>query len=138
MGKAPLPTDVLVGTRIRGRRTTLGMSQEKLAAIVGISFQQVQKYEKGVNRVGAGRLQAVAGALGVPISYFFDEEPARDDGSSVLALRLVREPGALRLLQAYSRLAPALRNIVLDLACGLARIGSSDASAAEDQAAISW
>ena len=70
--KSPNPTDVHVGGRIRARRTALQMSQEKLADGLGLTFQQVQKYEKGVNRVGASRLQAISDILEVPISFFFE------------------------------------------------------------------
>lgn len=70
----PNPIDIHVGTRIRIRRTMLGLSQEKLATGLGITFQQVQKYEKGANRVGASRLQHIAAILNVPISYFFADE----------------------------------------------------------------
>jgi transcriptional regulator with XRE-family HTH domain len=70
----PNPIDVHVGTRIRVRRLMLGLSQEKLAHGLGITFQQVQKYEKGTNRVGASRLQHIATLLSTPISYFFAEE----------------------------------------------------------------
>ena len=69
----PNPIDIHVGSRIRTRRTMLGFSQDKLAAGLGITFQQVQKYEKGANRVGASRLQHIAAILNVPISYFFAE-----------------------------------------------------------------
>lgn len=65
-----------VGRRIRLRRTLLGMSQEKLGEALGITFQQVQKYERGANRVGASRLYDLASALDVPISFFFDDMPA--------------------------------------------------------------
>ncbi|WP_370125218.1 helix-turn-helix domain-containing protein [Sinorhizobium fredii] len=70
--KKPHPTDVEVGSRIRTRRRILNMSQTTLADKLGLTFQQVQKYEKGTNRVGASRLQAVADALEVPVSFFFD------------------------------------------------------------------
>ena len=70
--KAPSPIDVEVGKRIRAQRRLLGMSQSALAEKLDLTFQQVQKYEKGVNRVGASRLQRVADSLGVPISHFFD------------------------------------------------------------------
>lgn len=70
----PNPIDIHVGSRIRTRRTMLGFSQDKLAAGLGITFQQVQKYEKGTNRVGASRLQHIAAILNVPISYFFADE----------------------------------------------------------------
>lgn len=68
--------DMHVGRRIRLRRTLLGMSQEKLGEALGITFQQVQKYERGANRVGASRLYDLASALDVPISFFFDDMPA--------------------------------------------------------------
>ncbi|UVC12318.1 helix-turn-helix transcriptional regulator (plasmid) [Rhizobium sp. TH2] len=72
--KSPNPTDVFVGSRIRIRRNMIGMSQERLAGNLGVTFQQVQKYEKGTNRVGASRLQAIATTLAVPISFFFQQE----------------------------------------------------------------
>ncbi len=69
------PIDVHVGTRIRLRRTLLGMSQERLGDALGLTFQQVQKYERGVNRVGASRLFDLSRVLDVPISFFFDDMP---------------------------------------------------------------
>ncbi|QLF71960.1 helix-turn-helix transcriptional regulator (plasmid) [Peteryoungia desertarenae] len=75
MKKLPNSIDVHVGARIRLRRRTIGMSQETLADGLGITFQQVQKYEKGMNRVGASRLQNIAEILNVPIPYFFEESP---------------------------------------------------------------
>ena len=71
----PSPIDVHVGSRIRLRRTLLGMSQEKLGEGLGLTFQQVQKYERGVNRVGASRLFDLARVLDVPIGFFFDDMP---------------------------------------------------------------
>ncbi|OPB30514.1 helix-turn-helix protein [Bartonella sp. WD12.1] len=68
--KKPDPIDVYVGTRIRLRRNMLGLTQEKLGEQLGITFQQIQKYEKGTNRVGASRLQAIAEIMDVPVSYF--------------------------------------------------------------------
>ena len=73
--KSPNAIDVHVGSRIRLRRTMLGMSQERLGEGLGITFQQVQKYEKGTNRVGASRLQNIAGLLSAPISFFFEGSP---------------------------------------------------------------
>ena len=70
------PVDVHVGARVRQRRTLLGMSQEKLGAAVGLTFQQIQKYERGANRVGASRLFEFSKVLDVPVSYFFEEMPA--------------------------------------------------------------
>lgn len=72
--KSPNPTDVYVGARMRMQRMVLGMSQETLAGHLGITFQQVQKYEKGTNRIGASRLQIIARILGVPINFFFQQE----------------------------------------------------------------
>lgn len=71
----PSPIDVHVGSRIRLRRTLLGMSQERLGEALGLTFQQVQKYERGVNRVGASRLFDLSRVLDVPISFFFDDLP---------------------------------------------------------------
>jgi len=71
----PSPIDVHVGTRIRLRRTLLGMSQERLGEALGLTFQQVQKYERGVNRVGASRLFDLSRVLDIPISFFFDDLP---------------------------------------------------------------
>ena len=71
--KKPNPIDVHVGSRVRLRRNMLGMSQEKLGEALGITFQQIQKYEKGANRVGASRLQAIATVMNVPVSFFFED-----------------------------------------------------------------
>src|SRR5471030_846944 len=70
------PVDVHVGARMRQRRTLLGMSQEKLGTAVGLTFQQIQKYERGSNRIGSSRLFEFAKVLDVPVSYFFDEMPS--------------------------------------------------------------
>src|SRR5687767_11662651 len=72
MAKTPTHNDVLIGAKVRLRRKELGLSQQKLAATLGITFQQIQKYEKGTNRIGAGRLMEIAASLGVPITYFFE------------------------------------------------------------------
>src|SRR6266704_1067410 len=71
----PSPIDVHVGSRIRLRRTLLGLSQERLGDALGLTFQQVQKYERGANRVGASRLFDLSRVLDVPISFFFDDMP---------------------------------------------------------------
>src|ERR1700730_7058548 len=71
----PSPIDIHVGSRIRLRRTLMGMSQERLGEALGLTFQQVQKYERGVNRVGASRLFDLSRVLDVPISFFFDDMP---------------------------------------------------------------
>src|SRR5688572_31144920 len=74
--RKPNPIDAHVGTRVRLRRMLLGMSQEKLGEHLGLTFQQVQKYEKGVNRIGASRLFDLARVLGVPVQFFYDEAPS--------------------------------------------------------------
>ena len=73
--KAPNPTDKHVGARVRMRRMMLAMSQEKLGDALGLTFQQVQKYEKGANRIGASRLQQISSILQVPVSFFFEGAP---------------------------------------------------------------
>src|SRR6202140_1213411 len=75
-GRGTTPVDAHIGQKIRARRNLLGLSQTDLAEAAGITFQQVQKYEKGINRVGASRLQQFSEALGVPPSYFFDGAPS--------------------------------------------------------------
>ncbi|MFK0164048.1 helix-turn-helix domain-containing protein [Rhizobium sp. NPDC090279] len=87
--KPPSPIDIEVGKRIREQRRLLGMSQSALAEKLGLTFQQVQKYEKGANRVGASRLQRVSDCLGVPISHFFDNA-ASDNPASADEARSIR------------------------------------------------
>jgi transcriptional regulator with XRE-family HTH domain len=107
--KSPDVVDAAVGQRIRMLRIDVGLSQTALAEALGVTFQQVQKYEKGVNRVGAGRLTRIAGVLNVPVSRLFgvDEEPevaGRGHGNSASPLQLLTTPGALRVLRAYAGL----------------------------------
>ncbi len=78
----PNPVDVHVGARLRQRRTLLGMSQTKLGGAIGVSFQQMQKYERGANRIGSGRLFALSRLLDVPVEYFFDDMPSEVAASS--------------------------------------------------------
>ncbi len=121
--------DEHVGARIRVRRTLMSMSQEKLGEVVGLSFQQVQKYETGANRVSAGRLFQFAEILNVPVSYFFENVPAdaasharrlRDNGKAVPADMLTSRE-SLKLIRAYYGLPnPALRKIVFGLIEALA------------------
>jgi transcriptional regulator with XRE-family HTH domain len=80
--KTPNPTDKHVGSRVRMRRMMLGMSQEKLGDALSLTFQQVQKYEKGTNRIGASRLQQIAHFLQVPVSFFFEGAPDLAAGSA--------------------------------------------------------
>jgi transcriptional regulator with XRE-family HTH domain len=82
--RGPDTVDKQIGVRLRMRRLTLDMSQQKLAADLGISFQQLQKYEKGVNRVGAGRLQQIAEILQVPITFFYEALPTSRQSKAAL------------------------------------------------------
>src|ERR1700752_3027816 len=76
--RRPNPIDIHVGSRVRFRRMLLGMSQEKLGEKLGLTFQQVQKYEKGINRIGASRLFDLAQVLGVSVQFFYEEAPSAD------------------------------------------------------------
>jgi len=119
----PNRVDIHVGTRVRQRRTLLGMSQEKLADALGLTFQQVQKYERGANRIGAGRLYELSRALDVPVSYFFDEvgtDGATAGGLAEKAAAYESDPMSRRetllLVRAYYAIPDtAVRRRVLDL-----------------------
>ncbi|CDZ46493.1 helix-turn-helix domain-containing protein [Neorhizobium galegae] len=122
--KKPNPIDVHVGSRIRLRRTMLKISQEKLADGLGITFQQVQKYEKGANRVGASRLQMIATILSTPVGYFFadapipssttDSKPVVHEEDAVTSFLATREGVELNL--AFQRVANAkLRQNIVQL-----------------------
>jgi transcriptional regulator with XRE-family HTH domain len=119
--KKPDPVDVEVGQRIRIQRMSTGLSQTTLADQLGVTFQQVQKYEKGVNRVGAGRLTKIAKTLGVPVSSFFGAHDAgtierSDRHTPSSPLKLLTVPGALRLLRAYGQLNDGkMRRSIVDL-----------------------
>lgn len=133
----PNPIDVHVGNRIRLRRTLLGMSQERLAEALGLTFQQVQKYEKGANRVSSSRLFDLMSILEVPLQYFFEEmsskvqeqTPSRLIGLSKLPeLDYEKNPMArretLELVRAYYRIAdPSVRRRIFELAKAVARAG---------------
>lgn len=105
--RAPNPVDAHVGTRMRMRRMMISVSQEKLGEALGVSFQQIQKYEKGTNRIGAGRLQDIATHLEVPISYFYDDMPGseRTDGFSEVGVSYVSDllvlPEGMELTRAF-------------------------------------
>lgn len=131
----PNPVDVHVGARVRLRRTLLGMSQEKLGEALGLTFQQVQKYERGANRVGASRLFDLSRVLDVPVSFFFDDMSTEVEALSPrLISGLSEEPSSfeadpmtkretLELVRAYYRITdPQVRRRVLDLAKALAAV----------------
>ncbi|MEM1365064.1 MAG: helix-turn-helix transcriptional regulator [Pseudomonadota bacterium] len=127
--RTPNPIDAHVGGRVRLRRTMLGLSQEKLGDALGVTFQQVQKYEKGSNRIGASRLQQIAEVLKTPISFFFEEAP----GSEAAQPTGMREPATdfvvdflstsegLQLNKAFARVSdPVVRRKIVDLVKALA------------------
>lgn len=100
----PDPVDVQVGARIRTRRLLVGMNQETLARALGLTFQQVQKYEGGANRVSASRLSEIAAILEVPISYFFselDEPDLHPDPQETIARERLQRPETIELVRAY-------------------------------------
>jgi transcriptional regulator with XRE-family HTH domain len=122
------PVDAQVGSRVRLRRMLIGMSQERLGELLGLTFQQVQKYEKGVNRIGAGRLFDVARILGVPIDYFYESVAGQLSGrgfseneSSPPVMEFVSSGEGLQLSLAFMRIKdPKVRKRVLDLVKSLA------------------
>lgn len=128
--KTPNPTDKHVGARIRMRRLMLGMSQTTLAQGLGLTFQQIQKYEKGVNRVGASRLQQIAHILRVPVEFFFEGAPgvqgAKADVPDTPSLTQVSEflstPDGLTLVAGFVKIRSAkLRRSIVELVSYLAQ-----------------
>lgn len=119
--KRPDPVDIEVGHRIRIERLARGLSQTALANQLGVTFQQVQKYEKGVNRVGAGRLTKIAEVLGIDVSQFFGAKEMRELGEGKEAgesspLKLLTVSGAFRLLRAYGDIEDSnLRRAIVEL-----------------------
>ena len=120
--KKPNPIDIHVGGRIRLRRNMLGMSQEKLGENLGITFQQIQKYEKGTNRVGASRLQAIASILEVPVAFFFEDAPGKsaqglaEENSTTYVVDFLSSTEGLQLNRAFVRIAdPKVRRKVIEL-----------------------
>ena len=108
--KEPQPIDRHVGARVRHKRMMLGISQEALGDALGVTFQQVQKYEKGMNRVGASRLQAIANFLEVPVSYFFDGaggQSQRGSAGKDLVLDLIATREGIRLNRAFAAIKDA-------------------------------
>ena len=123
--KQPNQIDIEVGNKIRLRRRLTGMSQTALGTALGITFQQVQKYEKGTNRVGASRLSDMARILGVPVSYFFEDgqthDAAGDSGESDLITQFVGSSEGLALNKAFAQIPDVgIRRKVLSLEKALA------------------
>lgn len=122
--KAPNPIDKHVGSRVRMRRMMLSMSQEKLGDALGLTFQQVQKYEKGTNRIGASRLQQISHILQVPVEFFFEGAPhvpgtARAEGdapSPAYVADFLSSTDGLALTKSFMRISDAkLRRRIVDL-----------------------
>ncbi len=122
--KTPNPIDKHVGSRVRMRRIMLGMSQEKLGEALGLTFQQIQKYEKGTNRVGASRLQQIADTLQVPVAFLFEGAP--DSGgmetgfgespSTAYVSDFLASSEGLALTRAFTRISDAkLRRSIVEL-----------------------
>ncbi|HEY5338980.1 MAG TPA: helix-turn-helix transcriptional regulator [Rhizomicrobium sp.] len=138
--KQASPIDVQVGHRVRLRRMLIGMSQERLGEMLGLTFQQVQKYEKGVNRIGAGRLFEIAHILGMPIQDFFDglssllESGAAsgfaDTESSPPVMEFISSGEGLQLSMAFMKIKDAkVRKRMLDL---IKSMSDEDAAAAKE------
>ncbi len=136
----PNPVDIHVGARVRLRRTLLGMSQEKLGEAIGLTFQQVQKYERGANRVGASRLYDLSRVLEVPVSFFFDDMPDEISMKSVHERREMSESPdpfdndpmnrreTLELVRAYYRITdPNQRKKIFELVKSMGALQSGDA-----------
>ena len=125
----PNPIDIHVGNRIRMRRLLLGMNQETLANALGLTFQQVQKYEGGANRVSASRLSAMAEILNVPISYFFGD--LRDEAEISPEDQQLRDqlqrPETIELIRMYYAIPdPNVRHHFLDMTKALAEAGGAE------------
>jgi transcriptional regulator with XRE-family HTH domain len=129
------PIDAQVGNRVRIRRMLIGMSQEKLGDLLGLTFQQVQKYEKGVNRIGAGRLFEVSQILGVPIDFFYEgvgahteQRPGVSESESAPpVMEFVSSGEGLQLSLAFMKIKdPKVRKRVLDLVKSLSQEENSE------------
>jgi len=131
--KSPNPIDIHVGSRVRLRRMMLGMSQEKLGENLGITFQQIQKYEKGTNRIGASRLHHIADVLTVPISFFYENAPGRSESASggfaephsaSYIVDFLSTNEGLQLNRAFARISDAkVRRRIVDLVRSIAGDG---------------
>ena len=128
--ETPNPIDVRVGARLRLRRQMLGLSQEKLGEAIGLTSQQVQKYERGANRIGASRLYELSRVLDVPVSFFFDDtDPVRapatggfaESQAEAFEADLLRKPETLELVRAFFEIDdPTIRRRLMDLVKALA------------------
>ena len=110
------PVDIHVGKRVRHRRWMVGMTQQQLAAHVGIKFQQIQKYETGMNRISASRLWDIAATLGVPVQYFFEGLDEANTTASNQPDDLLADKEALDLIRSYYAIPENQRRRLFDLA----------------------
>ena len=142
--KIPNPIDQHVGGRVRMRRMLLGMSQEKLGDSLGLTFQQVQKYEKGTNRIGASRLQQISQTLNVTPAFFFEGVPSgggmlnsgfKEEGSPGFVVDFLATAEGLHLNKAFARIRdPRVRKRIIDLVTTLAEEGPGETAASETDA----
>ena len=131
----PEPVDVHVGSRVRLRRTLLGMSQDKLGKALSLTFQQIQKYERGANRIGSSRLYKLSQILDVPVSFFFDDMPSEvtgkamgmsEGGKQTFEVNQLSRRETLELVRAYYKIKdPAVRKKLFEMvkALGKSSIG---------------
>jgi transcriptional regulator with XRE-family HTH domain len=141
--RRPNPMDAHVGSRVRLRRMLLGMSQEKLGESLGLTFQQVQKYEKGVNRIGASRLFELSKVLGVPVQFFYEQAPEiegvsdgnfapgfTERGSETYVVDFLSTREGLELNKAFVRISdPKVRRAIVELIRSLAGEADSETTA---------
>ncbi len=119
--EGPDPVDLHVGARIRQHRMLLGMSQERLGEVIGLTFQQVQKYERGKNRVSASMLQRISNALDVPVSFFFDGMTEQQPPAAQPIHDMVARRESLELIRRYYTIPEPLRREVYALVKAMAR-----------------
>ena len=136
----PNPVDIHVGARVRLRRTLLGISQERLGDAVGLTFQQIQKYERGANRIGASRIYELSRILDVPVSFFFEDMPdelethegrfsagLRDKGQGTYEADPLARRETLELVRAYYKITdPKVRKRMFELTKTLAKADLED------------
>lgn len=144
MKKNPNPIDIHVGSRVRMRRMMVGMSQEKLGDALGLTFQQIQKYEKGANRIGASRLHQIASALGVQIEFFYEGAPTpegeapggfAEDPNPPYMTDFLSTSDGLQLMRAFVRVRDSrVRKRIVDLVEALAEADDDSAQTPVDQA----
>jgi len=141
--KLPNPIDVHVGSRVRLRRMLLGMSQERLGESLGLTFQQIQKYEKGANRIGGSRLFQIAQILNVPVQFFYDDMPGggkppvaglEEPNTAPFLISFVNSSEGIQLNQAFMKIkSPRVRRKIIDLVKTLAREDNLDPAFADDE-----